>query len=75
LFALLVVVALFVLLWKLRDTPPRTAHPGRPAPRPPVPPRRRPARPARPVRSVAPDDDPEFLRELSRRMRRDKPDA
>jgi hypothetical protein len=71
LFALLVVVALFVLLWKLRDAPPHAAHPSRPAPRPPVPRRR----PARPVRSVAPDDDPEFLRELSRRMRRDKPDA
>lgn len=72
LFALLVIVALFVLLWKLRDVPPHAAHPRRPTPRPPAPPRRR---PARPVRSVAPDDDPEFLRELSRRMRRDKPDA
>ena len=69
LFALLVIVALFVLLWKLRDAPPHAAHPGRPMPRPPAPPRRRPAR------LIAPDDDPEFLRELSRRMRRDKPEA
>jgi hypothetical protein len=28
-------------------------------------------RPARPVRVMAPDDDPEFLRELARRVRRD----
>jgi hypothetical protein len=64
-FALLVVVALFVLLWKLRDAPSRPPRPGRgPA-----------VRPRRPVRSVAPDDDPDFLRELGRRMRRDKPDG
>jgi hypothetical protein len=31
----------------------------------------RPPRPRRDVRSVAPDDDPEFLRELERRTRRD----
>jgi hypothetical protein len=28
-------------------------------------------RPARPVRTMAPDDDPDFLRELARRVRRD----
>ena len=28
-FALLVIVALFVLLWKLRDAPDRPARPGR----------------------------------------------
>lgn len=33
-------------------------------------PMRRP-RPQRPVRPLAPDDDPEFLRELERRARRD----
>ncbi|MGY2064738.1 hypothetical protein [Blastococcus sp. SYSU DS0619] len=31
----------------------------------------RPQRPRGPVRIVAPDDDPEFLRELERRARRD----
>jgi len=67
LFALLVIVALVVLLYKLRDSPARPpGHHHSAAP---------PRRPMRPVRSVAPDDDPDFLRELSRRMRRDKPDA
>ena len=32
---------------------------------------RRPQRPQPPARFVAPDDDPEFLRELERRARRD----
>jgi hypothetical protein len=31
----------------------------------------RPPRPQRAVRPIAPDDDPEFLRELERRARRD----
>ncbi|MCU1604534.1 MAG: uncharacterized protein JWP46_999 [Modestobacter sp.] len=31
----------------------------------------RPPRTARPTRALAPDDDPEFLRELERRARRD----
>jgi hypothetical protein len=65
-FALLVIVVLFVLLWKLRDGegPPRRpggtgrASRGRSTPRPP-----------RPTRSVGPDDDPDFLRELDRRAR------
>ncbi|MCZ2859344.1 hypothetical protein [Blastococcus sp. VKM Ac-2987] len=34
-------------------------------------PERRPQQPRGPVRFVAPDDDPEFLRELERRARRD----
>jgi hypothetical protein len=34
-------------------------------------PARRPQRPRGPVKFVAPDDDPEFLRELERRARRD----
>ena len=62
--ALLVMVAVFVLLWKLRDAPARPTRPGGGAS----------VRPRRPVRSVAPDDDPDFLRELGRRMRRDDPD-
>ena len=41
------------------------ARPTRPGQRP------RAARPARPTRPLAPDDDPEFLRELERRTRRD----
>jgi len=70
-FALLVFAALFVLLWKLREAPPRSV----PRSAPPVR-RRPPAPPRRPARSLAPDDDPEFLRELSRRMRRrDHPDS
>ena len=32
---------------------------------------RPPRRPARPSRPLAPDDDPDFLRELERRARRD----
>jgi hypothetical protein len=65
-FALLVIVVLFVLLWKLREAPPRPrGRVGRSRP-----PRGRSTPPGRPNRSVGPDDDPEFLRELGRRNRR-----
>ena len=33
---------------------------------------RRPQRPAQPPRQVAPDDDPDFLRDLERRKRREQ---
>ena len=36
-----------------------------------MPPVRAPRRPRPPARPLAPDDDPEFLRELERRRRRD----
>jgi hypothetical protein len=65
-FALLVLVALGVLLWKLRDSSPT---------RPPRPVRGKPLPPRRPIRSVAPDDDPDFLRELSRKMRRHRDES
>jgi hypothetical protein len=67
--ALLVIVSVFVLLWKLREGP-GGGRPPRPGGDSPVRPR-----PRRPIRSVGPDDDPEFLRELSRRMRRDQSDT
>ncbi|SFO99798.1 hypothetical protein SAMN05660464_1872 [Geodermatophilus dictyosporus] len=63
-FAVLLVVAVVVVVLVVRATaaagsgvrPPRQA--------------RRP-RPSQAARPVAPDDDPEFLRELARRVRRD----
>ncbi|MGY1661221.1 hypothetical protein ACI78Q_08365 [Geodermatophilus sp. SYSU D00705] len=65
LVVLVLVVAVVVLV--LRATP--TGGPGgrgvRPAMRPPRP------RPTRSGPPLAPDDDPEFLRELERRTRRD----
>jgi hypothetical protein len=57
---LLVVVTVTVLL--MRSASRRGDAGGLRAPRPPRP---------RPGRPVAPDDDPEFLRELERRARRD----
>jgi hypothetical protein len=72
LFALLVIIVLFVLLWKLRDAPPRPGAGRRPS----RPPRGRSVPPGRPNRSVGPDDDPDFMRELGRKTRppREEPD-
>jgi hypothetical protein len=60
----LLVVALVVVLLVVRAT--AVAGSGVRRPRPP-----RPPRPSDAVRPTAPDDDPEFLRELARRVRRD----
>jgi hypothetical protein len=60
----LLVVALVVVLLVVRAT--AVAGSGVRRPRPP-----RPLRPSDAVRPTAPDDDPEFLRELARRARRD----
>ncbi|MDP9428863.1 MAG: hypothetical protein M3Q47_08320 [Actinomycetota bacterium] len=61
-FVVVLVVAVAVVVLVLRAAekggPGRVREPGR-------------ARPKRAVRPVAPDDDPEFLRELERRTRRD----
>jgi len=64
--AVLIVVMLFLLIRKLRTMPagaPRATRPVRSISQSP---HRRP---------LAPDDDPEFLRELGRRMRRPTDDA
>ena len=65
LIAALVVVAIVVFMWRYLDASPRAGRPeptDRLATRPP-----RPQRPKRVVQ-VAPDDDPEFLSELRRRI-------
>ncbi|SNR96987.1 hypothetical protein SAMN06893096_101117 [Geodermatophilus pulveris] len=61
-FVVVLVVAIAVVVLVLRAAE-RSGAKQAGAPRP------RPQR--RPVRPVAPDDDPEFLRELERRARRD----
>jgi hypothetical protein len=63
-FAVLLVVAVVVVVLVVRATAAAGSElrPPRPARRP---------RPPRTTRPVAPDDDPEFLRELGRRARRD----
>ncbi|WNV75008.1 hypothetical protein [Geodermatophilus sp. DSM 44513] len=61
-FVLVLIVAVAVVVLVLRAAE-RSGARGAGAPRP------RP--PQRAVRPVAPDDDPEFLRELERRTRRD----
>ncbi|GAB3310552.1 hypothetical protein GCM10027451_21530 [Geodermatophilus aquaeductus] len=61
----LLVVALVVVVLVMRATV--VAGRGLRRPQPPT----AGPRPADPVRPVAPDDDPEFLRELARRVRRD----
>lgn len=61
-FVVVLVVAVAVVVLVLRAA--ETGGPGRGrAPKRP--------RPQRAVRPIAPDDDPEFLRELERRARRD----
>ena len=64
LIVLLVVVAVVVLVLRAASVP----GAGDGGLRPPRQQRRRPADQGRPL---APDDDPEFLRDLSRRIRRD----
>ena len=68
LVGLLVAVTVIVLVMRAAASPrgTGTAGPRERAPRPP--------RAERP-RPMAPDDDPEFLRELQRRARRDDPTA
>jgi hypothetical protein len=66
-FLVVLVAAIVVIALVMRAA----ANPGGPGgglrgPRPP-----RGPRPQRPTRPLAPDDDPEFLRELERRARRD----
>jgi hypothetical protein len=63
LFLVVLVVAVVVIVLVMRAA----AAPGRPGGgvRPPR------LRPKPPTRPIAPDDDPEFLRELERRARRD----
>ncbi|GAB3306073.1 hypothetical protein EK0264_05400 [Epidermidibacterium keratini] len=70
LIAALVVVAIVVFMWRYLDSSPR---PGRPDPTDRVQPAR-PQRAQRPKRAVqiAPDDDPEFLSELRRRISRQR---
>jgi len=60
---LVVAVVVVVLVMRAAGTPPHGG--GRGGLRPPRP------RPQQPSRPLAPDDDPEFLRELERRTRRD----
>jgi hypothetical protein len=60
LIVLVVAVVVVVLVMRAADGPRRG--------RPPV---RAPRRPRPPSRPLAPDDDPDFLRELERRARRD----
>jgi hypothetical protein len=66
-YLMLLVVAVVVVVLDMRasNAPGRVGRP-RPA-RPPKPPRRSQGT----NRPIAPDDDPEFLRELERRTRRD----
>lgn len=60
---LVVAIAVVVLVLRAAETRgPDATRPQR---------RLRPPRPRRAVRFVAPDDDPEFLRDLARRTRRD----
>jgi hypothetical protein len=66
LVVLIVAVAVVVLVMRAAAAPGRAGR--RSAPHP----KQHPARGQRPVpRPIAPDDDPEFLRELSKRTRRD----
>jgi hypothetical protein len=65
LVVLVIAVAVLVLVMRAAAAPGRAGG-GLFAPRP----HRRP-RPQRPSRPLAPDDDPEFLRQLNRRTRRD----
>jgi hypothetical protein len=62
----MMLVAVGVVVLVMRAAAQGGSHPGA---RPPGPARR--PRAARPTRPLAPDDDPEFLRELERRTRRD----
>ena len=69
-FVVLLAIAVAVVLLVVRATaaagadlsPPGTERTPRPARRP---------RPSRSAQPVAPDDDPDFIRELGRRVRRD----
>ncbi len=62
---LVIAVAVVVLVMRAAAAPGRSGGDLR-APHP-----SRGTRPQRPARPLAPDDDPEFLRELDRRTRRD----
>ncbi len=76
LIAVLVLVVVGTLLWKVMSA--QAAQAGGEAARggaaedPPTGPTARPRRPQRP-RTVAPDDDPEFLRSLDERIQREDP--
>jgi hypothetical protein len=61
-YLIVLVIAVVVVVLVMRAA----AAPGRGLPR-----TRAPRRPQRSTRPLAPDDDPEFLRELERRARRD----
>ena len=63
---LVVAIAVVVLVMRAAEKSGTSGGPGLGAPRP----QRRP-KPPRNARPLAPDDDPEFLRELERRTRRD----
>jgi hypothetical protein len=64
-FLMMLVIAVVVVVLVMRAASTQNGAPGRAA-RPPKRPRNQ-----APVRPLAPDDDPEFLRELERRTRRD----
>lgn len=63
---LVVAITVVVLVMRAAEKSGMSSGPGLGAPRPPQRPR-----PQRSTRPLAPDDDPEFLRELERRARRD----
>ncbi len=62
LIAIAVTILVIALAW--RGTNARTPGASQGGQMPP-----RPSRPARPTRTVAPDDDPEFLNEIDRKLR------
>jgi hypothetical protein len=64
-FLVMLVIAVAVVVLVMRAASASDGGPGGPG-RP-----ARQARPQRPSRPLAPDDDPDFLRELERRTRRD----
>ena len=66
LFLLVVAVVVVLLVMRATAAAGREVRPPRPSRRP---------RPSGATRPVAPDDDPEFLRELGRRARRDDSSA
>ena len=63
---MLVAIAVTILVIALGLARYRRTHPGGRFVRPRS---ARPQRPARPTRTIAPDDDPEFLNEIDRKLR------